>query len=416
MEMNGFTNYEEMFAQSIGLREPWYIERAEFNEASREVHIYVKARKTAKYPCYECGELCERYDDEEDERVWRHGDLVFFPCYVHCRRPRTKCKNHGIHVVEAPWARKGSRYTLLFESYAMLLMRSMPVEHARKLLRVSHTAMRRILKYWVEKALENDDLSEVSAICIDETSFKRGQSYVTVISDAIARRVIDVEDGRDSETVEKFSYKLEEKGGKCENIHTFVSDMSAAFIGGKEMCFPNARMVIDKFHVKQLMLNAMDEIRKTEQGKAVSNKRNAGKKLLMIPEEKQNDQRREAVALLSKKYPKTGRAFRMVQGLDEMYQCKHPKEAEQVFNRLTSWLKRSRLEPMKKVADTLRKHKKSILGYFFARVTNAVAEGINSIIQSAKRRARGYRTLESYKCMIYLVAGKLTLDCPPLFA
>ena len=124
----------------------------------------------------------------------------------------------------------------------------------------------------------------------------------------------------------------------------------------------------------------------------------------------------EAVSLLSKKYPKTGRAFRMVQGLDAMYQCNHPSEAEKVFNRLTSWLKRSRLEPMKKVADTLRKHKKAILGYFFARVTNAVAEGINSMIQSAKRRARGYRTLESYKCMIYLVAGKLSLDCPPLFA
>ena len=414
MKMKSF-NYEEMFAQSIGLQEPWRVERVEYDEEKREVHIYVKARKTSKYPCPECGKMCTRYDDEEEERIWRHGDVCFFPCYVHCRRPRIKCGNK-YHVVTAPWARKGSRYTLLFESYAMLLMRSMPVEHARKLLRVSHTAMRRILKYWVEKAVENDDLSEVSAICIDETSFKRGQSYVTVISDAIARRVIDVEDGRDSKTVEKFSYKLEEKGGKCENIHTFVSDMSAAFIGGKELCFPNARMIIDKFHVKQLMLNAMDEVRRAEQGKAVSNKRNAGKKLLMIPEERQNEQQREAVALLSKKYPKTGRAFRMVQGLDEMYRCNHPSEAEKIFNRLTSWLKRSRLEPMKKVADTLRKHKKSILGYFFARVTNAVAEGINSIIQSAKRRARGYRTLESYKCMIYLVAGKFSLDCPPLFA
>ena len=297
MKMKSF-NYEEMFAQSIGLQEPWRVERVEYDEEKREVHIYVKARKTSKYPCPECGKMCARYDDEEEERIWRHGDVCFFPCYVHCRRPRIKCGNK-YHVVTAPWARKGSRYTLLFESYAMLLMRSMPVEHARKLLRVSHTAMRRILKYWV--------------------------------------------------------------------------------------------------------------------GKAVSNKRNAGKKLLMIPEERQNEQQREAVALLSKKYPKTGRAFRMVQGLDEMYRCNHPSEAEKIFNRLTSWLKRSRLEPMKKVADTLRKHKKSILGYFFARVTNAVAEGINSIIQSAKRRARGYRTLESYKCMIYLVAGKFSLDCPPLF-
>ena len=85
-------------------------------------------------------------------------------------------------------------------------MKSMPKENARKLLRISHTAMRRILKYWIEKAVKNDNLSKVTAICIDETSFKRGQSYVTVISDAIARRVIDVEDGRDGGTVEKFSY------------------------------------------------------------------------------------------------------------------------------------------------------------------------------------------------------------------
>ena len=118
---------------------------------------------------------------------------------------------------------------------------------------------------------------------------------------------------------------------------------------------------------------------------------------------------------LSKKYPKTGRAFRMVQSLDEMYKCNQPSEADKVFNKLTSWLKRSRLEPMKKVADTLRKHKKAIIGYFFERVTNAFSEGINSIIQSIKRRARGYRSLETYKCMIYLVVGNLHLDCPPLF-
>ena len=136
----------------------------------------------------------------------------------------------------------------------------------------------------------------------------------------------------------------------------------------------------------------------------------------MIPETRQIEQQREAVSLLSKKYPKTGRAYRMVQVLDEMYKCNRPEDAEKVFARLISWFKRSRLAPMKKVANTLQKHKESILGYFFVRVTNAVAEGINSVIQSAKRRARGYRTLESYKQMIYLVAGKLTLDCPPLFS
>lgn len=414
--MNGFVKYEEMFAQSIGLKEPWYIEKAEFNEETKEVHIYVKARKTSKYPCPECGKMCSRYDDEEKERVWRHGDVVFFPCYVHCRRPRIKCEEDGTRVVEAPWARKGSRYTLLFESYAMLMMKSMPIENARKLLRVSHTAMRRILYYWVTKSVKNDDLSNVSAICVDETSFKRGQSYVTVISDAVERRVIDIEDGRDAETIEKFSYKLEEKNGKCENIRLFISDLSSSYISGKAFCFPNARLISDKFHVKQLLLQAMDEVRREEQGKIKSKKRNAGKKLLMIPEANQTEQQKEAVALLSKQYPKTGRAFRMVQGLDEMYRCNKPEDAENVFKKLVSWLTRSRLEPMKRVAKTLKQNKKSILSYFFARVTNAVAEGINSLIQSAKRRARGFRVLESYKCMIYLVVGKLNLDCPPLFS
>lgn len=413
--MNGFMNYEEMFAQSIGLVDPWYIDRAEFDEKTREVHIYVKAKKTSKYACSECGKMCERYDNEDVERVWRHGDVVFFPCYVHCRRPRTKCKEHGVHVVEAPWARKGSRYTLLFESYAMLLMKSMPVEHARKLLRVSHTSMRRILNYWVKKAVDNDDLSDVRAVCVDETSFKRNQSYVTVISDATARRVIDVEDGRNVQAIENFSYKLELKGGKCEEIHTFVSDMSATYLAGKEICFPNAQTIIDKFHVKHLMLEAMDEVRKEEQGKTTSKKKNSGKKLLMIPEARQTEQQKQAVETLSKKYPKTGRAFRMVQNLDEMYKCNRPEDAEKVFKRLISWLRRSRLEPMKRVAKTLKKHQKSILGYFYERVTNAIAEGINSMIQSAKRRARGYRTLSSYKCMIYLVCGKLKLDCPSLF-
>ena len=68
------------------------------------------------------------------------------------------------------------------------------------------------------------------------------------------------------------------------------------------------------------------------------------------------------------------------------------------------------------IAKTLEKHKESILGYFFAGVTNAVAEGINLMIQSAKRRARGYRTLDSYNQMIYLIASKLSLDCPPFFS
>jgi transposase len=413
--MSGFKNYEDMFAQSIGISAPWQIERAEYSEGTKEVHIYVSAHKTAKYECPECGALCTRYDDEETERTWRHGDVVFFPCYVHCRRPRIKCEKHGLHVATAPWARKNSRYTLLFESYAMMMVKAMPVENARKLLRISHTSLTGIMKYWVFKAVDKDDLSGVSALCIDETSFKRGQSYVTVVSDAVARRVIYAEEGRGADNVENFSYVLEEKGGDCEKINQVACDMSAGYMSGIDLSFPKARITIDKFHVKQLLLKAMDKVRQEEQGKQKSRQRSAGKKLLMIPEHRMTEQQAEKLQQISKEYPKTGRAFRMIQGLDTLYQCKDYAEAEPVFKKLVSWLRRSRLEPMKSAANTLKKYKKEILSYFYTRLTNAVAEGINSLIQSAKRRARGFGTIEGYICMIYLVVGKLNLSCPKLF-
>ena len=197
----------------------------------------------------------------------------------------------------------------------------MTVNQARKLLRISHTSLTGILRYWVKKAVDKADLSGVRAICVDETSFKKGQSYVTVITDAKTRKVIDVEEGRDASTVQNFSYKLEEKGGDCNNIRIFVSDMSSAYKSAKEECFPNALQVIDKFHVKQLMLQAMDEVRQEEQGKKTSRSRKSGKRLLMIPQSRQTEEQHLKIMELSKQYPKTGRAYRMVQGLDEMYKC-----------------------------------------------------------------------------------------------
>jgi len=331
--MKEFANFEEMFAASIGLEEPWRIERAEFDERERSVRIYVSSSKNAQYPCPKCGLEQRRFDNEE-ERVWQHGDVVFFPCYVHCRRPRVRCGCDGkTHVVTAPWARERSRYTLLFEAYAMLLAEKLPIEQARRFLRISHTSLTNIVAYWVKKRVDEDDLSEVKVLGIDETSFKKGQSYVTVVTDATARRVIDVEEGRSSE-------------------QQVASDMSAAYLKGVADWFPNAKSVIDKFHVKKLLLDAMHEVRREEQGKEARSKK-AGRKLLMIPEGKMTEQQKE--------------------------------------------------------------NKSQILAYFFARLTNAISEGINSLIQAGKRKARGFRTFRGYATMIYLTCSKLSFTPIQLF-
>lgn len=399
-----------LFSRSIGIEEPWYIRSIE--SRNDEVHIYVDVRNGIMLPCSECGEMGYRQGYEKAERVWRHGDCLFYPAYVHCRRPRVKCKEHGTKVVEAPWARKNSRFTLLFEGYAMLVLADMPILKASQALRCNEKSLTRMMRYWVHKAVDEDDLSKVTALGIDETSFKRGQSYVTVIVDAAARRVIDVEEGRSDQTIVDFSYKLEAKGGASEKIAYVTSDMSKAYMSGIQECFPYAILTIDKFHIKKLMLEAMDEVRRAEQKEHRSKVLLNSRRLFMIPQGRQSDNQREKVAELSKQYPKTGRAFRMVQSLDTIYSSKDVLEARERFDALYRWLRKSRLEPMKKVALTLKKYMEEILSIFTTRLTNAICEGINSMIQAAKRKARGYHTIEGFSCMIYLIAAKLRLACP----
>jgi transposase len=400
----------DLIGQSIGVAKPWYIRSIETEGA--EVHIYVDIQEGNMQPCPECGEACLRAGYEKAERVWRHGDVMFYPCYVHCRRPRVKCKRHGTKVVEAPWARKNSRFTKQFEGYAMLILADMPILKASQLLRCNEKALVKIMRYWIGQAVDKDDLSGVTALSIDETSFKRGQSYVTVVVDAGARRVIDVEKGRTEQTVNDFSCKLETKGGNCENIIFASCDMSRAYMNGVRECFPYAKLTIDKFHVKKLMMDAMDEVRKMEQREHKSKELLNSKKLLMIPETRQSEEQRLRIAELSKQYPKTGRAFRMVQGLDSVYASQDIQQARERFDSLYSWLRKSRLEPMKKVALSLRKYSEEILNIFRTRLTNAICEGINSMIQAAKRKARGYHTFQGFSSMIFLIAAKLQFAFP----
>lgn len=215
--------------------------------------------------------------------------------------------------------------------------------------------------------------------------------------------------------MERFSHKLEQRGGDCNKITYMVSDMSSAYRKAHAECFPEAIAVVDKFHVKKLLLDAVEAVRRTEQGVRSGRRGGSGQRLLMIPMSKLAQQQGEAIEALSKKYPKTGRAYRMVAALDEVYASQTVKEAESKLKKLISWLRRSRLEPMKRVGATLRERSKEILAYFFFRYTNAIPEGLNNMIQAAKRKARGYKTFRGFACMIYLVCGKLRLSCPALF-
>ena len=405
-----------MLAGSLDLEEPWYITGAKFDPVKSVINVYVGIREDAVIVCPRCGGSTKRYGYEPTERSWRHADCLFYPCYVHCRRPRVKCDKCGVQQVTAPFERQNSRHTLLFEGYAMMIMEDVPRRKASRLLRCNEKTLASILSYWVNQAVDSLDLSNVTNLAIDETSCKRGHDYVTVTIDAMKRRVFDVQQGRKKEAVTAMRKKLERQGGKASNITAVTSDMSKSYLPGVKENFPKAEQIIDKFHVKKVLTDALDEVRKQEQ-KETANKKELflNRHFLMTPESRMNSEQLTKLAALSKAYPKTGRAFRIVQALDLFYASKDDDEAASQFKHLYSWMRRSRLKPMKDAAETLMNHERQILNYFHDRLTNAVCEGINSMIQAAKRKARGFNTYEGFAAMIYLIAGKLELAVPAPF-
>jgi transposase len=113
------------------------------------------------------------------------GHLNFFQhhCYLTARVPRIKCPEHGIRRVDVPWAREGSRVTLLFEHVVMSLLREMPVNAVARHVEVADKRLWRIVRHYVSKAIENLDLKDLKAVGLDETSSKRRHKYITVFID-----------------------------------------------------------------------------------------------------------------------------------------------------------------------------------------------------------------------------------------
>lgn len=144
-----------------------------------------------------------------------------------------------------------------------LIENEMPVNKAASILNVYAKRLWTIFNYWITRAVNEDDVSEVTQIGIDETSSKKGHWYVTVAADLKEKRVVFATTGKDEQSMKKLSNQLESKGLPRENIAHVSIDMSPAFIAGVRNNFPKASIVFDRFHLKML-INAPDKVRRSE--------------------------------------------------------------------------------------------------------------------------------------------------------
>ena len=400
----------DLFQMALGLIPPWFVDRCEFDADQKRLDIYLDFPRGGRFPCPVCGQVaCTAYDSEE--KTWRHLNFFQYEAYLHARTPRIACPQCGVKRLSVPWARAESGFTRLFEAFILALAKEMPVNAIARLVNEHDTRLWRILHYYVEKARREQDYSDVEKVGIDETASKRGHTYITTFVDMVQSKVLFATPGKDAGTVTAFEHDLRAHGGTPEQITQACCDMSPAFIAGIEATLTDAEITFDRFHVMKLINHAVDLVRREEQKDRPELKKSRYI-WLKNPEHRTRKQQTLFEHLNVKKLNlKTARAYQIKLTFQELY--KQPQaQAEPFLKKWYFWATHSRLQPIIDAAHTIKNHWHGVLRWFDSGISNGILEGINSLIQAAKAKARGFRSTKNLITIVYLIAGKLNMKLP----
>ena len=412
---------EALFTSALGLQAPWSVQKVALDTSRRRIDFDL-ACNASRLPCPHCAGAAEGVHDRLT-REWRHLDFFQFEAWLHAEVPRVACSACGKTTqIDVPWAREGSGFTALFEALALSLCQELPVRQAAALLRCSDKQLWRRIEHYVSEARARDDMSQVSIVGIDETSLRKGQNYITVVHDLDAKRLLFACQGRDHQTVADFADDLKAHGGDPAQIEHVCQDMSAAYAKGVGLALPQAQISYDRFHVIAMANEAMDGVRRQEMSTQPQSIKDAlgdnDRKLLksLTWGMRRNPQgwsvkQTNAMHWLQHSTLKSARAWRLKMALRAVYaKATQENSAEQAKADLlgwVSWARRSRLEPFKKLASTLKQRLDGVVRGMLDNRSNAYVEAMNGLLQQAKRAARGFRTATNFIAIAYLRMSRL---------
>ncbi len=360
--------------------------------------------------CPECGRECSLHDSAP-ERTWRHLDTMQFETLIRARTPRSNCPDHGVKTMTVPWATPQGRFTLHFERFATeVLLACASVSQACALLGIGWKTAHEIMKRAVERGLERRQLDHLKYLGLDEKSFKRGHSYISLLTDLEESRVLDVVEDRTAAATEQLweTLTVEQKA----TVEAVAVDMWEPFRQTIQKQVPDADIVHDKFHIAKYLGEAVDKVRRQEHKEllAAGDETLKGTRQLWLynPQNFSPAQAEEFSALKDLQL-KVARAWAAKELFSKFWLYQEEGWARRFFKDWFGWVSRRRLKPMMKVARMLKGHLENLLTYLKHHITNAVTEGLNSKIQCIKSAARGFRSFKNYRTRILFFCGKLDL-------
>jgi transposase len=250
----------DLFAAALGIAAPWFVDRVDFDTGQRKLTIHVDFKRGSRFRHPKApGE--HGVHDTEVKRL-RHLNFFQHECYLEVRVPRVKLPDGRVALVDPDWVGKLSGFTLLFEALILMLAQQMPFAAVARTVGESWHRVHAICRRYVDLAVASADLSATSSVIIDETSYRRGHSYLTLVADADARKVVFVSKGRGADNIAGFAQHLRAHNAAAENITAACIDMSPAFIKGVTEHLPKAAITFDKFHVVAHASEAVDKMRR----------------------------------------------------------------------------------------------------------------------------------------------------------
>lgn len=388
---------KDLFLKALWLEKPWYVKEFKLDVEKERLDIYLDFTKWAKFKNIDW-ELV--WVEQTVDKTWKHLFFWQYPTYLHARVPKLKDKEWKVKMLELPWAREWSWFTLLFESMTLELLKHLPVSKLAEHLQENDERLMRIATYYVNKSREKADYSKIERWWIDETSRKKWHNYITTFINFDTKKVSCIVEGKSSGTIKEMVEDIEKHWWNRNNIKEVSIDFSPSFTSWVLEYMPKACIVYDRFHFMQFLSNALDEVRRIE---VKSNKLLKWSRYLLLknPENLKEDSLLK-LEELKRNNSVLAEAYQMKENIKDFFE-KDTKQSAELFLKLWCyWVLSSWIEPMKKVVKTIKTHWNWIMNYIEKTINNWIVEWINSIIQTIKRRARWFRNLYNFKTMIYL--------------
>jgi transposase len=385
---------------------------ARLDEATKTIEVQVRPRRGAKPCCSDCQRPAAGYD-RLPQRRFEFIPMWGFAVVLLYRMRRVQCAACGVKVEQVPWGMGKHNLTRAYMLYLAHWARKLSWQETARSFHTTWEKVCQAVEYVVQWGLEHRQLGTIRAIGVDEIQYGRGHTYLTLVYqiESGCTRLLWVGKERTSESFEKFFTMI----GKelAEKIEFVCSDMWKPYLQLIAKHCTNALNILDRFHVVAKMNLALDDVRAAEARRLVHDGYEPVLKksrwcLLKRPENLTDNQRVKLRDVLRYNLASV-RAYLLKESFQSFWDYDSPTWAGKFLDQWTSQVMRSRIEPMKKFARTMRTHRELLLNYFRARkaFSSGVIEGLNNKAKVTMRKAYGFRTFGMTELALYHALGKL---------